>query len=405
MLIFFMKTITKRLVAAMTFLIGSNTILNIAYAQPHFVALNLGFAFEGGSRTGNAPVRINNAGQIAFTVGNTNGNTVGFYSGGSVETFGAAGAYGAMPQAINNSGQIVGYFGGGQAFFYSDGVLNNDLLENGGFAFGINDSGVIVGDGWLPGVEFGQPFILANGNISFLTNSIGSVSGSAWGINNSGQVIVSWDMTTHGGPYTSFLVSGGNMTQLPTLPGGSSCQAYRINDSAEILGISDIGDGELHWFLYANSVMQDLTAAGFGDASDMNSSGEIVGSSCDGRPLLYKDGTTYNLMAAIVNSNSVSATIAAAINDLGQIVVGGNGNCFLLNPVEIKPLTILESGFYTNGFCFTVSSTPGLTVAIETSTNLVNWNSLGIVTNLTGTAPFVDPATNQLQRFYRLQQL
>jgi hypothetical protein len=60
-------------------------------------------------------------------------------------------------------------------------------------------------------------------------------------------------------------------------------------------------------------------------------------------------------------------------------------------------------------FSFTLQSEPGLRFEILASTNLTlplsNWSSLGTVTNLTGTAPFLDPATNLNRRFYRARQL
>jgi len=58
---------------------------------------------------------------------------------------------------------------------------------------------------------------------------------------------------------------------------------------------------------------------------------------------------------------------------------------------------------------FTLQSQPGLTFEILAATNLSlpisNWTSLGNLTNLTGVAPFLDPATNLGHRFYRARQL
>jgi hypothetical protein len=58
---------------------------------------------------------------------------------------------------------------------------------------------------------------------------------------------------------------------------------------------------------------------------------------------------------------------------------------------------------------FTLQSQPGLRFEILASTNLTlptsNWTSLGTLTNLTGTIPFLDPATNLNLRFYRARQL
>jgi hypothetical protein len=62
-----------------------------------------------------------------------------------------------------------------------------------------------------------------------------------------------------------------------------------------------------------------------------------------------------------------------------------------------------------NQYGFTLQSQPGLRFEILAATNLPlpisNWTSLGPLTNLTGTVPFLDPATNLDRRFYRARQL
>lgn len=49
-----------------------------------------------------------------------------------------------------------------------------------------------------------------------------------------------------------------------------------------------------------------------------------------------------------------------------------------------------------------ISGTPGRVYQIQASTNLVDWQPISVITNITGVVPFVDPgATNYTQRFYR----
>ncbi len=74
-----------------------------------------------------------------------------------------------------------------------------------------------------------------------------------------------------------------------------------------------------------------------------------------------------------------------------------------LAPVLVNPV-------HTNGqFQFTIQSEPGLAFEIFASANLMlpstNWTSLGFVTNVTGTIPFVDTPANFPQRFYQARQL
>jgi hypothetical protein len=73
-------------------------------------------------------------------------------------------------------------------------------------------------------------------------------------------------------------------------------------------------------------------------------------------------------------------------------------------------LPILGDPRITNSqFGFTLQSQPGLAFEILATTNLSlpisNWTSLGTLTNVTGIAPFLDPATNLGHRFYRARQL
>jgi hypothetical protein len=74
-----------------------------------------------------------------------------------------------------------------------------------------------------------------------------------------------------------------------------------------------------------------------------------------------------------------------------------------ISPSMISPV-------WTNGqFQFTLQSDPGAGVEILSSTNatlpLSEWNCLGLVTNLTGSLPFVDTNAITGQRFYQARQL
>ena len=71
--------------------------------------------------------------------------------------------------------------------------------------------------------------------------------------------------------------------------------------------------------------------------------------------------------------------------------------------------TLLNPARTNNQFQFTLQSEPGMILEILAATNAalpaLNWSSLGIVTNTTGTIPFIDTAANFDQRFYRARQL
>ena len=73
-------------------------------------------------------------------------------------------------------------------------------------------------------------------------------------------------------------------------------------------------------------------------------------------------------------------------------------------------LPVVTNPRMTNSqFGFSLLSQPGQQFEMLASTNLSlpisNWTSLGILTNVTGTAAFSDPATNFTGRFYQARQL
>jgi probable HAF family extracellular repeat protein len=146
------------------------------------------------------------------------------------------------PAAINNNGQVAGNLAGGSstlACIWSDGTTTGlGALGPGGASY-------------------------------------------AYGINQSGQV-VGWSVVAGGGYAIAFLYSNGTMTPLGVLPGGSLTVAYGINDNGQIVGKGDVGEAT-HAFLYSNGTMTDLNGLirpdsgwSIGAANAINDSGWIA---------------------------------------------------------------------------------------------------------------------------------
>ncbi len=115
----------------------------------------------------------------------------------------------------------------------------------------INASGQVVGyatDAWL----------YSNDVMTDLGTLPGGTSSAAYGINASGQIVGASGTNAYS---HAFLYSNGTMTDLGLLPGGITSVATAINANGQIVGYADTSPQALHPFLYSNGAMQDLLAA------------------------------------------------------------------------------------------------------------------------------------------------
>lgn len=158
----------------------------------------------------------------------------------------------------------------------------------------------------------------------------GGSASEATGINANGDVVGS--ATTANGLTHAFLYSGGVMKDIGTLPGGYTSVATAINDAGQITGWSDTLQPNTsypfpdHAFLYSGGVMKDLgniSATGqfvnFSRGYAINASGQVVGWSNNdaGKPraFLYSGGQMNDL-----GTLGGSESRARGINDSGTVV-------------------------------------------------------------------------------------
>ena len=151
-----------------------------------------------------------------------------------------------------------------------------------------------------------------------------------YGINNKGVIIGDGD----GQAFTYF---NGVYTRIGHLPGSDQARPYSINDNGDIVGAAGITNDAfpVHAFYYHNGQFQDLGTLQTGDfssgANSINNEGVIVGDSYD-QPIIYQNGKMQDLFSMIDPSLGWTSGTAIAINDNGWILGRGNLGSFLLVP-------------------------------------------------------------------------
>ena len=164
-----------------------------------------------------------------------------------VTDLGAFGGEDGVATAINESGQIAGYFGTEPHADYADH----------------------------------KAFLVTDGKMIALGTLGGRVT-TAVDLNNAGHV-VGHALTKRGASH-AFLHTGGSLIDLGTLPGGRQSAAHAINDSGQVVCASETAAGTQSAFVYSSGVIRDLNtlipaSAGWhlAEARDINNAGTIAG--------------------------------------------------------------------------------------------------------------------------------
>lgn len=310
------------------------SFLAAAAANPIYTIADLG-GLGGGPSTGYA---INGSGTVVGWAQNTSGSQQAFLSTPNGLQALALGSSESYAYGINNSGTVVGTtYVNGQAYGTIWSPSGTTNLGAGSYAMAINNAGEVAGGN-------GQAFVLANGDLQNLATSPDIIWSAAYGINDSGTIVGDGQLTN--GSFRGIIWSpDGSMVLLGTL-GGSSSQATAVNDSGEVVGFASLSSGYQHAFSMIDGMMIDLgTLGGSSYAYGVNDSGEVVGYSylADGEQhaFLYDDGTMLDLNSLLPANSGWELLEAFGINSSGQITgVGlydGQLSAFLLT--DPPPLT------------------------------------------------------------------
>src|SRR5207247_396406 len=159
----------------------------------------------------------------------------------------------------NDAGDIAGYATFAGSVFHAvrwSGQIPTDLGTLGGthsFASGINGTGDVVGQSWMPGDTDTHAFLYTDGVLQDL-GTLGGRYSWANGINDSGQVVGTAGTALNQGH--AFIRDGGVMADLNDLISPASgwvlVEATAINASGEIVGTGRINN-ETHAFLLTPS--------------------------------------------------------------------------------------------------------------------------------------------------------
>ena len=134
-------------------------------------------------------------------------------------------------------------------------------------AFGINNSGAVVGDS-QSGNQNHSPVLFSNGSVQDLglggSNEPDALE-TAYAINDGGQSVGRHSAGNNA--FHAFVFVNGNTTDFSTL-GGANGEALAINKNCLVVGDSDTADGPAYAFVFAHSQLKDLgTLPGFDSAS------------------------------------------------------------------------------------------------------------------------------------------
>ena len=236
------------------------------------------------------------------------------------------------------------------------------------YANDINDSGTVVGAAFIPGNAAAHAFLYTqNDGIKDLFALFGGGFSVAYGINNSGQIVGSsgnafvytpptsvqtlpaskaFDVNITGhvvginGRHAFLYSPNSSLRDLGTF-GGTNSFANAINDSGVVVGWAELaGNSATEAFVYIGTgaihSIGVLGNTGSSAAIDINSKGEVVGTS-NNRAFLYThDSGMVDLNSLLSDNSELVLASAYGINDKGQIVGrSDSGHAFLATPVPL----------------------------------------------------------------------
>jgi probable HAF family extracellular repeat protein len=261
--------------------------------------------------------------------------------------------------AINNRGQTTGpYFRGDPGpdldvggFVRSPrGAYSRFDVAPGPstWPFDINDRGSVVGAYGNAATGEGGPFLRQPNGVVTTVKVPGASINDVKGINNRGAVVGNYldaDGVDH-----AFLMDRGRVTTLvppdaPDDPAAANVYVHDLNDRGQVVGCYADANGTYHGFVYDKGRFTRIDPPGGADlptyattcAFGINNRGQVVGQYVDAGSVLHgylwQRGRGFETIdpprgAPIVGPTGIRGTVAADINDRGQIVLPTPGSFY-----------------------------------------------------------------------------
>jgi 6-phosphogluconolactonase (cycloisomerase 2 family)/uncharacterized membrane protein len=222
---------------------------------------------------------------------------------------------------INSHGDIVGQYAGNNGLFHGFLLRNGNLTTlsfpgaSDTYAFGINNSGIVVGY-WdllnsVGGVVAYHGFMWKAG-VFQQVDFPGSVDSSILGINVHGDFVGSWDSGIHSPIAHGFICSSKQCTSFDVpVAGATLTQPDDINANGQIAG-AYVDGGLIHAFLIdgKNFTSLDFPGATSTVAWGINTAGQIVGTYHNA------DGSVHGFLAQPSSAGKAEYAYSANLNQI-----------------------------------------------------------------------------------------
>ena len=284
-------------------------------------------------------------------------------NGGIVGLPDLAGRSYCVSNTANDSGSVVGtaattVFGSGRLpVIWQNGVVSQLPLPVGqtlGDANSVNASGVVVGSVNAGSDQRGVIYSAGSATIITQTTADGSYFLTAFGINDSGRIVGQGIDPAHAARNVGIVYDiGQNMAfDVGALPGANGALAFGVSNNGYVVGSSMFNQGSGMPFIWSdqNGIVAIPLASGtsLGQAQGVNSSGWVVGT--DGGafavPFLYDGTNTYRLQDLIpgnsgwdLSMNTSSSAMGISENNIiaGTGVHNGETHAYAMVPATPTP--------------------------------------------------------------------